>query len=260
MRNQPAAPASARTPYDDSFYLRQRDISYRSADCIVPLILSMVPARSVIDVGCGVGTWAAKFIECGVPKVLGIDGDYVNRTLLRIPPECFQAHDLARPIRLGLTFDLAICMEVAEHLPAGRAEGFVADLMQLAPRVVFSAAIPGQGGTNHINEQFLNYWVSEFAKQDCVMLDVIRPRIWNEDQTDWVYRQNAVLFARRTDPLVEKLSAPSGVDYIHPFLYNRLREEHERPMVGYLLRSLPGSVGRSLRTRLGRILRGNKRS
>lgn len=239
-------------PYTDDFYLGQRDISYRSADLVVPLTLSIAPATRVIDVGCGVGTWTSKFIECGVPEVLGIDGAYVNQALLKIPADKFLPCDLNRTIDLGRTFDLAVCVEVAEHLPASRAESFVRDLTALAPRVLFSAAIPGQGGTNHINEQFLSYWVAQFAKRDYVMLDVIRPRIWNEERVDWVYRQNAVLFVRESDPLVATHRAPSGVDHVHPHLFNTLREQYERPMLGYLLKSLPGSVSRSLRHRLRR--------
>src|SRR5580704_15541831 len=111
-----ASKPTAKQPYTDAFYVQQCDSSYRSAGCVVPIVLSLLPARSVIDVGCGVGTWTSKFLESGVPSVLGIDGDYVNRDLLRIPPECFAAFDLAKPIQIDKRFDLAICLEVAEHL------------------------------------------------------------------------------------------------------------------------------------------------
>lgn len=248
----PDKDTAGNTPYDDSFYLGQRDLSYRSAGHVVPIVLSLLPVRSVIDVGCGVGTWAAQFLEHGVNDVVGIDGDYVNRTLLKIPASCFVPCDLSRPIRMARTFDLAACLEVAEHLMDSRAESLVDDLTKLAPVVLFSAAIPGQGGTDHVNEQYLSYWVDHFARRDYVLLDVIRPRIWHQDGCDWVYKQNAVLFARKDQPIAGK-QVPSGVDYVHPYHYDFVSEKLRNPTLGYLFKSLPGSVARSFRTRWRRL-------
>ena len=241
------------TPYDDGFYLKQREVSARSAECVVPLILSLAPVRSVVDVGCGVGTWAASFLKRGVDDVVAIDGDYVNRQLLRIPANYFQTYDLRQPIRMDRGFDLAVCLEVAEHLPAARAASFVEDLCGLAPVILFSAAVPGQGGTDHINEQYLSYWTDLFSGHGYVVLDALRPKIWNDQEVDWVYRQNAVLFAHHTNPLISRLQVTSGVDYVHPYLLDTVVGKLTQPTLGYLLRSLPGSVGRSLRSRFRRL-------
>jgi len=113
------------TPYGDSFYLKQQDGSSRSAECLVPIVLSLLTIKSVIDVGCGVGTWSEQFLERGVEDVLSIDGEYVNRHLLRIPKSCFLARDLNQPIHMDRRFDLAVCLEVAEHLKESRADGLV---------------------------------------------------------------------------------------------------------------------------------------
>jgi len=247
------------TPYSDAFFVGQRDISSTSAGVIVPIVLSLVPAKSVIDVGCGVGTWSARFLEHGVSDLVAVDGDYVNRALLKIPPACFFAHDLRQPISFQRRFDLAICLEVAEHLPSSRAESLVGDLCRLAPVVFFSAALPGQGGTDHINEQYLSYWVRLFAANGYVLLDAIRGKIWQEHQCDWVYRQNAVLFAERTHPIAGRLQFTTGVDYVHPFLLEWATEKVNRPTVSYLLRSLPASIGRSLSTRWRRTVRSKGR-
>ena len=64
------------------------------------------------------------------------------REQLRIAPQDFQVQDLRRSFRLERRFDLALCLEVAEHLPAKAADAFVASLVELAPVVVFSAAMP----------------------------------------------------------------------------------------------------------------------
>jgi SAM-dependent methyltransferase len=241
--------------YDDGFYQAQSDNSYRSAGCVVPIVLSLVPVRSVVDVGCGVGTWAAKFLERGIQDVLGIDGDYVNRSLLRIPESKFRPVDLSSPFDLGRRFDLAVSLEVAEHLPPERAESFVRDLTLLAPLVLFSAAIPGQGGTDHINERYLSYWVELFARRDYVLLDVLRPRIWLIQECDWVYRQNVVMFAHAASAEAATLKVISGIDYVHPYLYSLICSKLNQPTLGYLTRSIPGSFRRSLTSRVGKLLR-----
>ena len=238
----------AKTLYTDDFYFKQRGISYESANRVLPLVLSVVPAKSAIDVGCGAGTWTSKLMDCGVSDVLGIDGDYVNLDLLRIPRAAFQAWDLRKPIAIDRRFDLAVCLEVAEHLPPKRAGGLVEDLVKLAPVVLFSAAIPGQGGVNHINERYLSYWANLFAARDYVLVDIIRPAIWNDEKCDGCYRQNAVLFVHKENPL-SRLQVASGVDYVHPYLLNAKNEGLDRPLLGYLIRSLPSSIGRSLRAR-----------
>jgi SAM-dependent methyltransferase len=240
---------NAETPYTEAFYVNLGDRSYQSADCVLPLVLSIVPAKSAIDVGCGIGTWTCKLLECGVTDVLGIDGDYVNRELLRIPRDCFQAWDLSKPLTIDRRFELAVCLEVAEHLPPARAEGLVEDLVRLAPVVLFSAAMPGQDGTGHINEQYLSYWVNHFTAKDYVLLDCIRPAIWNDGRCDWWYRQNAVLFAHKDHP-ISRLQIKSGIDYVHPHVYESMRRALLRPNLSYLLRAFPGSLFRSLRTHL----------
>jgi len=241
------------TPYGDSFYLKQQDGSSRSAECLVPIVLSLLTIKSVIDVGCGVGTWSEQFLERGVEDVLSIDGEYVNRHLLRIPKSCFLARDLNQPIHMDRRFDLAVCLEVAEHLKESRADGLVDELTKLANVVLFSAAIPGQGGTDHVNEQYLSYWVSLFAAKGYVMLDVLRPRIWNDSRCDWVYRQNAVLFSAKRNQIVSELQVLSGVDYIHPYQYNEILGRLNIPTLGYLLMSLPGALKRSLQMRWRRV-------
>lgn len=108
------------SPYTREFYDAQRTGSFRSARRVLPFVLDLIRPRSVVDVGCGVGTWLRATKECGVESVLGLDGDYVDRDALMISPRDFVAHDLSCPIELERTFDMAICLEVAEHLPLAR--------------------------------------------------------------------------------------------------------------------------------------------
>ena len=138
--------------YTQSFYDVIADAAQNSAAEIVPAVLALTHARSVVDVGCGTGAWLRCFRQNGVMEILGIDGDWARPEALSESE--FVAVDLSKPFHLNRTFDLVISLEVAEHLPEASSADFVASLVRLAPMVLFSAAIPGQGGVNHINEQW----------------------------------------------------------------------------------------------------------
>jgi SAM-dependent methyltransferase len=182
--------------YPQEFFESNRVGARRSAQAVVPLIIEILKPSSVVDVGCGLGTWLAAFRQNGVTELLGIDGDYVDVRSLDIEPEEFLAHDLSRPLAIDRSFDLAISLEVAEHLDPDRAVEFVTSLTSLAPAIVFSAAIPHQDGTHHINMQWPSYWRSLFAARDFELIDCIRPQIWENEAVDFWYRQNMVVFAR----------------------------------------------------------------
>src|SRR3989442_1063339 len=150
--------------YTPVFFDRQRSGSRRSAEVIVPIIEQLVAPRSVVDVGCGVGTWLGEWTRRGIADVLGVDGEYVDRAALAVQPELFMAKDLARPLGVGRRFELAMSLEVAEHLPPHAADLFVAELIGLSDCILFSAAIPSQGGVGHLNEQWQSYWAAKFVE------------------------------------------------------------------------------------------------
>ena len=103
--------------------------------------------------------------------------------------------DLNQDIGVSRRFDLAMSVEVAEHLPAARAASFVGTLARLADVVLFSAAVPGQSGTFHINEQWPTYWISLFAENGFNPIDVIRPAVWTDERVGFWYAQNVFLYA-----------------------------------------------------------------
>lgn len=184
-------------PYTKGFYEEIAEGSRRSAKQVVPLVLELVEPKSVIDVGCGVGAWLAVFREAGVEDLLGVDGDYVGPQLLQIPAERFQPFDLKKPFSLRRQFDLVVSLEVAEHLPAACAPGFVDSLIRLGPVVLFSAAIPFQGGIHHLNEQWPDYWADLFQTRSFVRVDCLRSKLWDNPQVDWWYAQNLQLFVKK---------------------------------------------------------------
>jgi SAM-dependent methyltransferase len=182
-------------PYNTEFYKQQQGGSFRSAGVVVAALMRFINFNSVIDVGCGVGTWLRALMEHGVSDVVGVDGDYVDRAALQIPEDQFLSKDIRLPLEVGRRFELAMSLEVAEHLPAECAAGFVRELVGLAPVVLFSAAIPFQGGTSHINEQWPEYWSDLFKNYGYTPIDCIRPQVWNDPRVDWWYAQNILLYA-----------------------------------------------------------------
>jgi SAM-dependent methyltransferase len=183
-------------PYTTSFFARLRKGATRSAEVIVPLVLQLLPVRNVVDVGCGDGSWLMVFQKHGVREVLGIDGEYIDRNHLQIPHECFLARDLTKSFALDPVFDLAISLEVAEHLPTECAPAFVESLTKLAPVVLFSAAIPFQGGDHHVNEQWPDKWATLFREHSYLPIDCIRKRVWANEAVEWWYAQNTLLFVQ----------------------------------------------------------------
>jgi SAM-dependent methyltransferase len=234
--------------YNHQFFQTQLIQSSRSAAKLVPLVLGLVSPKTIVDVGCGIGCWAAQFLSHGM-TVTGIDGDWVDRTMLQISETCFIPHDLNEKLQLEQVFDLAVCIEVAEHLPESRASGLVDDLVSLSPCVLFSAAVPGQGGTGHINEQPLSYWVTRFAERGYQPADCLRSLIWEDDSIDWWIRQNIVVFAKLGHPI---LLAGNGkaLDLYHPSYVAASRDSAEELGVRICFKRLRRAVRRAVQVRL----------
>ena len=182
--------------YTEQFYEDQSTGSLRSAKRVVPIIVNLLSPKSVVDIGSGIGTWLSVFSEHGVEKVLGIDGPYVDRDKLLISPDSFLAADLNQLPQIQREFDLAICLEVAEHLPDSSSDALVDTLTSLGKFVLFSAAIPFQGGEHHINEQWPNYWSKKFINNGFVPVDFLRFNLWEDEDIEFWYRQNLILFVR----------------------------------------------------------------
>jgi len=206
--------------YDNDFYARHGDRSVESARIVAPLVMRLAAIKSVIDVGCGVGGWLRSFSENGVATIRGLDGNYVDRSKLYIPSECFSEIDLQQPLHFEGRYDLAVCLEVAEHLDPRAGAELVRALTGFAPLILFSAAVPGQGGIGHVNEQWPAYWRGLFDQHRFKMLDIIRPLIREERRVEWWYRQNIVMFASEeamaANPALHEASNDSrGLEWIH---------------------------------------------
>jgi SAM-dependent methyltransferase len=237
--------------------------------------MDLIQTKTVIDVGCGVGTWLAEFKSAGA-DVLGVDGEWAKASGLRIPKSSFVAADLVhcaldKKIEgVDTTFSLCISLEVAEHLPPECADGFVSLLTKLSDIVLFSAAIPHQGGTHHVNEQWSTYWVEKFKKHGYVASDVIRALLWGNDNIQAWYRQNMLLFMRESvfatlyRDKIKHLMESCGdevLSKVHPDFYLMSVEyyhsnEFLRSLKGYvLLSALIGQVYDRSRRGLRRFIK-----
>jgi SAM-dependent methyltransferase len=246
------------TAYDRAFFSYIADDSLRSARVIVPLVMDLLAPKSVLDVGCGPGAWLREFAENGVGVIQGIDGDYLERAQLLIDPTFFVASDLTEPITLDREYDLALCIEVAEHLPPSSASMLIEELTAAAQAVMFSAAIPGQEGVNHVNEQWLDYWRVRFSTRGFTMIDVFRPRIRDDSRIASYIRQNLVLFVAdsvlASRPKLRLLAEKTGdfeSEWVHADLYKKWLSRETRELgVKELLRKLPSAIVRSVVRRL----------
>lgn len=192
--------------YSTAFYDRREARVAASAAAVAPQLVELLGPRSVIDIGCANGIWLAAFGQCGVPTLRGVDGPWVPRDRLRIPQQQFRELDLSRaplPYQLAQPeerFDLLLSLELLEHLPAERADAMVAAMCRLSDTLIVSAAVPHQGGTGHVNEQWPGYWRERFAAHGFVACDFLRPGCWGDERIAPWYRQNIIGYFRGGAP------------------------------------------------------------
>lgn len=213
--------------YDRTFYDFLNEGSLESAHVVVPLVIDLLgmPA-SVVDLGCGAGAWLKVFADHGVTDYTGMDGAYVERDQLLIPEDHFRPTDLNEGVSVDRRFTLAVCLEVAEHLMPESADRLVADLTALSEVILFSAAIPYQGGVRHVNEQWPTYWQDKFEAQGYVGLDPFRMKLWDDERVEYWFAQNLLLYVsqevvKRSPALEAEFARSGGVvpSLVHPRTY-----------------------------------------
>lgn len=274
-------PTLAAGPYAAAYYEHQMPGSRRSAEVVAPWLIDLVRPASVLDVGCGAGTWLRAFVDRGVTDVVGVDGDHVARSLLQVDPGAFRPADISRPFHLGRRFDLVLSLEVAEHLDAADAGTLVDSIVRHGDVVAFSAAVPFQGGTHHVNEQWPGYWIDRFAARGYACLDVARPWLWDHPGVEPWYAPNLFLFVAEGELARDRWAAArvlptlGRIAAVHPRLHelwnavppppDRAPPEPAPPdrgprahlaaarghlrELGRLAAALPGSVARAIRRR-----------
>jgi len=215
--------------YGHTFYKDRHQKTVYSANTILSIVVDALPKlHSAVDFGCGVGTFLSVLKEKGAEEIQGIDGPWVNRDLLEIPQQNFRQVNLEDKIELHRRYDLAISLEVAEHLRPEAAETFVESLVNASDFILFSAAIPFQGGKDHNNEQWPDYWEALFNERGYDILDIVRRKIWDEKEIPTWYRQNTLMFVKQERVNDLRMPGPdnnghhSPVALVHPETYDQL--------------------------------------
>lgn len=214
--------------YDETFY-QSLNQANASAEIIVAALNELLQPASVIDVGCGTGTWLAAFAKHGLTDLLGVEGEWASKASLHIPQHQLITHDLNQPLTIVRGFDLAMSIEVAEHLSEASGEMLVETLTKLSSVVVFSAAVPSQGGTHHINEQWQEHWVEKFMRRGFIPLLTIRRMFWSDPRVWAIYPQNIILYIRQENltkyPSVaadyNESSGYKDFSVVHPHVYQK---------------------------------------
>lgn len=219
--------------YDKNYYEKIGVGSARSAAEVIPVVLQFIKPGSVADVGCGTGLWLKEWQKSGVTSLLGIDGSYITASQFQADPSCFMSGDLEQPIMTNMKYDLVQSLEVAEHIRTEFAETFIQNLCRLGNIILFSASIPEQGGVNHFNEHYPDYWIALFKKFNYHPYDIIRPIIWNNTKIDTCYRQNMLLFIKDGEennyPHI-KTKGNAVMNLVHPETYelkNRIIRDYQ---------------------------------
>ena len=230
--------------YGALFYEYIRHGSLRSASALLPHVVNALAISSVLDVGCGAGAWLAAYRSLGVSDHIGVDGDYVDRSMLLVETARFLPRDIATPFDLGRQFDLVQCLEVGEHVPIEASAMLMDNIVRHGKRVLFSAAVPGQGGEDHINEQPYEFWRKLFAERSYRLFDFVRPLVQRDYRIEPWYRYNVLFFCRddvigELPPAVAAAAVPGNVSV------------RDYSPTGYRLRK---AVMRSLSPRLVSVL------
>jgi SAM-dependent methyltransferase len=204
----------------------------------LPIIFSVLRPSSILDVGCGAGTWLRAAMDLGVSDAFGVDGVDISPEKLYIPPQQRRVQDLTKPWDLGRRFEMAICLEVGEHLDEPDAPSLVEALVKHADTIVFSSACPSQPGQHHVNCQWPVYWQRLFNKHGYACEDSLRWKMWDESRIEPWYCQN--IFCARRDPATAGQEARIR-PVIHPGLWN-LVTSHSPVFEDYLREIKAGNM------------------
>jgi SAM-dependent methyltransferase len=205
------------------FDASQIEAAARSAAFVVPTLCNLFPwVRSVVDVGCGTGTWLHEFELHGVPKLLGLESGDIPARLLQIEPSQFRIADFGGSWVIEDRFDLALSLEIAQQLPPGSVENFITQLARLSDVIVFSPAVPAVNGQLRWDERGSSFWVAHFELVGYECFDLLRNIFWYEQRVEWGYSQNILIFiaGHRADLIADlrkqQAASERPLDVVHP--------------------------------------------
>ncbi len=185
--------------YDRVYFERQNIAMRKSAQGIAASIIERLPTvRHAVDVGCGSGSIIEALRERGISSI-GLEYAEAALDLCRSKGLDVRKFDIESEEKVALSADLVLSTEVAEHIPEEHADAYVDLLTGLADTILMTAAVPGQGGTDHVNEQPNEYWIEKFMCRG-FSHDMAVSQSWREDWrrrgVDKHRASNVMLFLR----------------------------------------------------------------
>jgi hypothetical protein len=160
--------------------------------------------------------------------------------------------DLEKEIPEVARFDLAISIEVAEHLSEDQGKLLIKRLCETSDTILFSAAIPGQGGIGHINEQWHEYWHDIFNSYGYNCFDILRSKLLTRANIPWWIRQNIFVYQKKElSTSSNELKVADGIELVHT---DYLRALYSRePDLTSIMHALPSALNRSLARKFPRL-------
>jgi SAM-dependent methyltransferase len=184
--------------YTTEYYQALNREEAPQAQALAQALTDLYHPKSVIDLGCGTGLYLEPF-DCDKGGV-DISETAFDDQVRRIDRRLLGLDDLTIPRTVYLQYDLALCLEVVEHIGAEHADNLVGNLYQYADTIVMTAAPPGQAGLNHVNCQPQPYWEEKFSahgfKRDYHDEYQIILRVSQVPHTVWIIR-NLMVYKQR---------------------------------------------------------------
>lgn len=238
---------------EQSEYKFQNSIlrTYSAAKTIVPVVAEIIGIpKSIIDLGGGAGAFLKVFKEIGTEKVVSIDHPSIKAKDLLINPDEFIPCNLSQQLPSPIKSELAISTEFAEHISKSRSRSVVEFLTSCSDIILFSSAIPGQGGIGHINEQRPDFWRNLFQSIGYERLDIIRQKIIFDHSIPFWFRQNLFLYVNQQILEQGQLNISAHNQFIPPEFEIVHRRNLERPLtLGELLKELIPAFTRSIKSK-----------
>jgi hypothetical protein len=237
------------SPYTQARHDHYASRTNDSARRILPYLIDLFRPTSMLDLGAGFGNWSVEAMRLGLQPVISVDGQWtIDQGGLLVPRETFVVHDLAQPIDLKQRFDLVLSLETGEHIAPDAAGTFADSMVRHGDLVVFSAAIPWQGGFNHLNEAWPSYWIALLKTRNFRCFDLVRPQFWDDAEIPYFYRQNTLVFVNRQRAdlidLAERRVAQLALtrdplDLVHPTIFEHARAAQPQLTLRKVLPRLP---------------------
>lgn len=214
------------SPYTPKFFRGNARSAMRSARPVLQILFDLYSPHSIVDIGCGSGGWLAEAERLGADVVRGYDGPWADPRVYSSPTIDFVPVDLEKSgFEHDRRYDLAMSVEVAEHLSESRADFVVDALCAASDVVLFGAAIPYQGGVHHIHEVPQKFWIEKFRDRGYEPFDIIRPVVWDNTEVQYWFRQNTLVYVKEGSDALDraKLRAMEHPiwDVVHPLNLER---------------------------------------